>query len=242
MDVTNRIAAVVVSLLVMFLAFLVIMLAWGAPDESIKRIADLAGYLGDHNTDAVKALVTFGGLIVMLLGLTVIIFELAPPETGSVKVAKVGSGDARIGTDEIAQRLEDELRGIPHLQHLEARVSARGSRASLKLELYVEPDADLAQTANEACTRAREVVEGRMGVELDAPPRADVHYGERARDAREATAPPRPAAAAPTSTPSWRPAGSSADNPASTSVQPASSSGPVHEASPTAHEDQPSGA
>jgi hypothetical protein len=26
--------------------------------------------------------------------------------TGSVKLAKVGSGDARIGTDEISQRLE----------------------------------------------------------------------------------------------------------------------------------------
>jgi len=43
MDVTNRIAAVVVSLLLMFVAFLVIMLAWGAPDESINRLADLKG-------------------------------------------------------------------------------------------------------------------------------------------------------------------------------------------------------
>jgi hypothetical protein len=59
MDVTNRIAAVV-SLLLMFVAFLVIMLAWGAPDESINRLADLSRLPNDHNTNAVKALITFG--------------------------------------------------------------------------------------------------------------------------------------------------------------------------------------
>ena len=249
MDVTNRIAAVVGSLLLMFVAFLVIMLAWGAPDESINRLADLSSYLNDHNTNAVKALITFGALIFMLLGLTIIIFELAPPESGSVKLAKVGSGDALIGTDEISERLEDELRNIPRLQDLQAQVSSRGSRAEVKLELYVDAGADLAQTANEACARAREIVEGRMGVELDAAPRAQVHYREGPTSRREDTAPPRPAVEAPLSTPSWRPAGSGAipsDHPASSSPPPgdqsASTSGPVHETSPTAHEDQPSGA
>jgi hypothetical protein len=240
MDVTNRIAAVVFALLIMFLAFLVIMLAWGAPDESIKRIADLSGYLSDHNTNAFQALITFGALIVMLLGLTVIIFELAPPDTGSVKVAKVGAGDARIGTDEISERLHEELRSIPHLQDLEVQVRSRGNRADLRLELYVDPGADLTQTASEACTRAREIVEGRMGVELDAPPKANVHFGEGGSPPE--THADRQPVETPPSTPSWRPAGSPAQDPIPASVQPASSGGTVHEASPTAHEDQPSGA
>jgi len=238
MDVTNRTAAVIASLLLIFVAFLVILLAWQAPDESIKRIADFSGFLRDHNTDAAKLLVTFGGLIFMLLGMIVIIFELAPPQTGSVKVAKVGSGDARIGTDQISQRLEDELRGIAHLRDIEAKVSSRGNRADVKLELYVDTGADLAQTTNEACGRAREIVEGRMGVELEAAPRAEIHYREQ-HDGRERSVQPREAAPAPTNTPSWRPAEPA---PAASSDQPASTSGSLHEASQTAHEDQPTGA
>jgi len=223
MDVTNRTAAVVLSLLLIFAAFLVILLTWGATDESIKRIADLSGFLSDHNTNPSKLLVTFGCLIFMLLGVAIIIMELAPPETGSVKVAKVGSGEARIGTDEISHRLEQELRGINGLREIEARVSSRGSRADVLLELEVDSGVDLAQTANEACSRARQVVEGRLGVELDSAPKARLHV----RDGGPQKA---AVASAPIDTPSWRPAEPAPDSSATVS-------GAVHEASAT-NEDQ----
>src|ERR1700694_3034424 len=129
MDETNRIAAIVFALLLMFLALIVILLAWGSPDESIKRLADLANYLHNHNTNATKLLITFGALIFVLLGLTVIIFELMPPQTSSVKVTKAGAGEVRIASDEITRRLEDELRAVPRLRNVEARVSSRGPRA-----------------------------------------------------------------------------------------------------------------
>jgi hypothetical protein len=235
MDETNRAGAILASVFLICLALIVILLAWGRPDESITRIADLSNFLGDHNTDATKLLITFGGLIVVLLGLTVVIFELAPPQTGSVRVAKVGSGEARIGTDEITRRLEDELRTVPRLRGAEARVFSRGSRAEVRLELYVDTEADVAQTANEAIQRTREIVESRMGVELDSPPKAEVHYSEQPGGKSRPMAASAPLTAAP-STPSWRPAESntaSSDEP--------SSSGPVHEASKATHEDQPSG-
>jgi hypothetical protein len=245
MDETNRVAAIFLSLLLMSCALLVILLAWGAPDESIKRIADLASYLNDHNTNATQLLVTFGALIFVLLGAMVIIVELAPPQGGSVKIAKVGSGDARIGTDEIARRLEEELRAVPRLRSVEATVSSRGSRAGVKLDLVVDTEADVAEAAGQAIQRARDIVETRMGVELDAPPRAEVHYGEEAASKRA----PVGSAPAPASTPSWQP---SASNPARTNDiaprpmpqtdQTTSASEPIHEASSSAHEDRPSGA
>lgn len=245
MDETNRVAAIVLSLLLIFCALLVILLAWGAPDESIKRIADLSSYLNNHNTTAIQLLVTFGALIFVLLAAAVIIVELAPPQTGSVKVAKVGVGDARIDTDEIRRRLEDELRAVPRLRGIEARVSSRGSRADVKLDLVVDTEADVAQTAGEAIQRTRDIVETRMGVELESPPRAEVHYSEESGSKRAPVAP----VPAPVSTPSWRPAVSTpaptddiAPRPMPPNDQPASTSGSVHEASSTAHEDRPSGA
>jgi hypothetical protein len=226
MEETNRVAAVFVSLLLIFVALLVVLLTWQAPDQSIERIADLAGYLDDHNTAATQMLITFGALILALIGLTVIIVEIAPPETGSVKVAKVGTGEARIGTDEIARRLEDELRLVPRLRGVEARVSSRGTRADLRLDLFVDSEADVTQAANDAIQRARDIVETRMGVELEAPPRAEVHFSEES--SKRVTAPAH--------TPSWQPTATPA------AQQPSSSSGLDHEASSTVSEDRPAGA
>lgn len=230
MDETNRIAAIILSLLLMFCALIVILLAWGAPDDTITRIADLANYLNDHNTTATQLLVTFGALIFVLLAAIVIIVELTPPQTGSVKIAKVGAGEARMGTDEIARRLEEELRAVPRLRSVEATVSSRGSRADVKLDLVVDTEADVAEAASQAIQRARDIVETRMGVELDAPPRAEVHYSD---DGSSKRAP----VASSVSTPSWQPAA-----PNSSPVEQPITTGPIHEASSSAHEDRPSGA
>ena len=235
MDLTNRVMAVGVALLWMFLFLVVILLAWGAPDDSIKRLADLAGYLGDHNNTPAKLIVTFGGLIFVLLGAIVVIFEVMPPQSGSVKVAKVGSGEASIGTDEIVARLEEELRSVAQVQQVSASVSGRGAKADVNLELHVSPEADLTYTSEEACRRARKLIEGRMGVELAAPPRAQLHYRElhvtRPQHASSSIMSPPPA---PSSSPTMPPVASTETDPSSTS--------PTHEATEAAHEDRPASA
>jgi hypothetical protein len=174
-------------------------------------------------------LITFGALIVFLLGLVVIIFEIMPPQTGSVKVTKVGSGDVRIDTSEVERRLHEELRSVPRLRAVEARVSARNSRADVRLRLSVDNEADVAVTASAAVDRARALVEERLGLELESPPRADVRFTDETKQDRAAANQP---------TPSWQPA----PPPISHKEQPISSSG-VHEATPaTTQEDRPTGA
>ena len=49
MDQTNRVLIVGAALLWIFALLVIILLAWGSPDESIEQLADLAGYLEDHN-------------------------------------------------------------------------------------------------------------------------------------------------------------------------------------------------
>jgi hypothetical protein len=191
MDVTNRVLIIGAALLWIFVIFVVILLAWGAPDDSIIRIQDLGGYLEDHNNTAAKMIITLGGLIFALLALMIIIIELAPPESGQLAVTKVGSGEARIGTDEIALRLEEELRQVPQLMQVQAAVIGRGSKAEVKLDLHVAPQADLALVAEEACHRAQQLVEGRMGVALTGQPKAELHYRELQVTRDEA--PPAPA-------------------------------------------------
>ena len=178
MDVTNRTIIVGGSLVGVFLVLLVILLAWGAPDQSIERLGDFANYLGKHNSTGTKLVITLGGMILVLLAGLLIIFELAPPETGSVRIRTSRTGDAGIATDEVVQRLEDELRPLPSLSGVQANIAARGRKAEVSLDLFVGAQADLAATTEEALRRTRELVEGRMGIELEKPPHAEIHYRE----------------------------------------------------------------
>jgi hypothetical protein len=178
MDLTNRVLIVGAALLWIFVVLLIILLAWGAPDESIARLADLTGYMDDHNATGAKLIITFGGLILAVAAVIVIIFELAPPETASLRVGNVGAGEAHISTDETARRLEEELRALPQISDVAVKVLARGRQAAVSMDLHVTPEADLAATSEEACRCARRLIEQRMAVEMKQPPRAQLHYRE----------------------------------------------------------------
>lgn len=178
MDLTNRILIIGGALLWIFIVLIIILLAWGAPDEGIDRIGDLAGYLNDHNDTPAKLIVTLGGIVLALLAAIIVIIEVAPPEGGSLKVSNVGSSDARIPTDEVAHLLESELRQLPQLDDVKAVVQARGDKAEVSLDLHVGPEADIAATVETACNRASELLSHRIGVALARPPRAQLHYKE----------------------------------------------------------------
>jgi hypothetical protein len=264
MDVTNRVLIIGASLLWIFIIFVIILLAWGAPDESITRILDLGDYLNDHNNNAAKLIITFGGLIFALIALMIIIIELAPEQTGQLAVTKVGSGDARIGTDEIALRVEEELRAVPQLAQVQATVIGRGQKAEVRLDLQVSPQADLALVAEEACHRAQQLIEGRMGVGLTGRPKADLHYRElqvarpETPAVTEKAAAPSTAPAGPTSSytgwerlPSQQPTPAEqqqAPSPTAGSAPgpfappPATPSGAPHDIAETASDDRPAGA
>lgn len=218
MDVTNRTIIVGGALIAIFFVLLVMLLAWYAPTESIDRLADLSGYLDDHNNNGSKLIITFLGLILVLLAGLVIVFEIAPPESGSIRVAKAGSGAVRIGSDEVVQQIENDLGTMIQLSGVQAAVEPRGRKAAVKLELYVTAEADIASTTDDAIRRARELLEGRMGIELDGPPNVKIHYREL-RVAQPAT-PPTPSASEPA--------------PAPPSAQPAHESTEQREDAPTA--------
>ncbi len=176
MDLTNRALIIGVSLVWIFLVMVVVLLAWAAPEDSIERIRDLAVYLEDHNETSTQLIITFGGLILILLGLVLMIYEASPPSAGSLRVMLTGGGTARIDADEAARRVEEELRIMPQLREVHAEVVSRGDKAEVSLQLQVGEEADLTATTEEACGRARQLLEERMGVTLSRPPHASLFY------------------------------------------------------------------
>ena len=208
-DLTNRIISVAFAFLFMFAIFIVILLVWTSPDESITRIRDLANYLDNHNNTEAKLIITFGGLILILLATLLVIFELVSPESTTLVVQQVGSGKAEISADEVVLRIEEELRAAPQIDQVQATIIGRGKKAEVSLSLHVAPEANLATTVEEACKRATELLEGQMGIVLAKPPAAEVHYRELRVSGQQ---PSQPAAPSSASTPS-------ADQPPTTEAQ-----------------------
>ena len=178
LDQINRAVIAIAALLVAFAALIIVLLAWAEPGATIGRIEDFAGYLRDHNNNDAKLILSLGALVVLLLMAGVMIIELTPSPTQKMRLRNVKAGTATLSTVEIAARIEDEVSRLPHIAKSQAIVAAKGDKVEVVLDLQVEPGADLARTADEACSRAHALVEGTMGVPLARLPRARMHYRE----------------------------------------------------------------
>jgi hypothetical protein len=177
-DRLNRFVIVVLALAGIFAALVVALLAWGAPDESIVRVADLARWLDRHNSTESRTIVALSSAVVALLLLTAIVVEFTPAPARKMRLRNVRAGEAVITTHEIAVRINAQVAAAPHVAACDAFVAAHRGRVEVTLDLHVEPGADLALTADDACGRTRALLESELGVELAAPPRARLHYRE----------------------------------------------------------------
>jgi len=203
MNVANRVLVVFSALFFIFIVLLIILLAWAATPESIDRLGDLAEYMDAHDDNMSKLIVTLGGAVLILIALIVIIAELAPPVASTVAVREVKAGTAVLPTDAVARRIEQLVAEVAHVVSAKAKVIGRGRGVEVALELHVDPDSDLAATADEACRVVQDTLAQKMSVELSRPPHVHLHYEElRLAKAKAATpAAPQPAAAVAKETP-----------------------------------------
>lgn len=177
-DQINRFVIVIAAMMIAFAALAVVLLAWGAPGGSIDKIADVASFLERHNDRETKIIITLGASVAVLLMLTVIVLEIAPPADQRMRVRNLKSGEAAITTSEIARLIDAEARAIAEVATCTSAVIRRGTRVEVVLTLHVNAGADLSQTADAACRAAQSLVEERLGIELAARPRARLHYRE----------------------------------------------------------------
>jgi hypothetical protein len=179
MDIANRLAIVLLALLIMFAVAVVVLFTWAAAPQSVERLSDFVGFLDDHAEDnGSRVILTLGAAVVALLALVIVIVELTPPQAERVPVRDVRAGDALLSTDAIAQRLRQEISAVPHVTQTKATVSARGKGVEVDLELHVDPETNLALTSEEACRAVENLLTNRLSVEMARPPRLNLRYSE----------------------------------------------------------------
>ena len=174
----NRLLIALLALTAIFFASLTILLAWTGPDSAIEQLGEAVIWLDDHNDSDGRLILTLACIVVILLSLTVLILELAPARSSAMPVRNVTSGTANITTAEIAARINAGVEAVAHVAGCETAVTRRGKKVEVVLDLHVDPGADLAHTADEACRHAHLLVEQELGIELASMPRARLHYRE----------------------------------------------------------------
>jgi len=224
MDIANRLAIVLLALLIIFAVAVVVLFTWAAAPESVERLSDFVGFLDDHaEDDGSRVILTLGAAVVALLALVIVIVELTPPQAERVPVRDVRAGDALLSTDAIAQRLRQEISAVPHVTQTKATVSARGKGVEIDLELHVDPETNLALTSEEACRAVENLLTNRLSVEMARPPRLNLRYSEL----RLAGAPAGVASSAPPATEEPPAETAAADPPEEPATQGAEVEGPV---------------
>ncbi len=202
MNLINRIVVTFVLLLLAGAAISIIALAWTIPTDSIDWLRDAVTWLGDNNEDMQKVLLTTAGALVALVALSALVLEYAPSAGPAVRVTDVKAGEAVLTSAAIGQRVEEEVRAVEHIAEVRASIRPRRKGVEVFLDLHVDPQANLATVADEACEAARRVLSEKVHVELAKPPSVRLHYRElrlqRAMQGRQpeppASPPPPPVA------------------------------------------------
>jgi hypothetical protein len=177
MNETNRLILTLLAGLWIILMAVIIFLAWAAPDDAVDRIGDFAEFLDDNNTNAGKLIVTLAALAAAVLGLLVIIVELAPEdEPKDLRVEQAGATTI-VPADALRMRLEEALLGLPEVTAARSKVWSRSKGIAAELNLTVTPEANVSHVTQEAARVVVDTVQTDLGLPVAGIPTVKIAFG-----------------------------------------------------------------
>jgi hypothetical protein len=177
MDSSNRLLIVFCACAWIVVLAVIIFLTWAAPDRTISRLGDFVQFLRDNNTDAGKLVVTLAALAAGIIGLLVIVVEVAPDaEPKDLRVEQAGS-TLVIPADALRLRLEEALLMLPDVTTARVHVWTRDKGIATSLELTVPPGVNLASVTQEAVRVVAEVIQTDLGLPVSGVPPVKIAFG-----------------------------------------------------------------
>lgn len=165
MNVFNRII-VVLLLLISVPALLILIGIVVFPLQSADVIAALVGGLRNISTTT-RFLIIVASVLLLIVDIGLLWFELRQSTTSrTVRIKQVTGGEAEMSTESIEGRLAYNIDQLPDVIRVSPSVSGRGKGVEVILDVETRPDVDVPSKTEEVMNVAREVVEGRMGLEL----------------------------------------------------------------------------
>lgn len=198
MDTTNRLFIVLCAAAWIVAMGVIIFLTWAAPDRTIDRLGDFVEFLGNNDTDAGKLVITLAAIASSILGLLIIVVEVAPDEDPKDLRIEQAGATMIVPADALRMRLEEALlNNIPGVTAARSRVWTRDRGVAVDLELTVAPSANVSQVTQDAVNVVVDAIQADLGLPVSGLPRVKIAFGGSRVVRPEAPAPaPAPFAAA----------------------------------------------
>jgi hypothetical protein len=177
MDSSNRLFIVFCACAWMVAMAVIIFLTWAAPDRTINRLGDVVQFLSDNNTDAGKLVVTLAALAAGIIGLLVIVVEVAPDAEPKDLRVEQGGATLVIPADALRLRLEEALLMLPDVTAARTHVWPRDKGIATSMELTVPPGVNVGSVTQEAVRVVVEVIKTDLGLPVSGVPPVKIAFG-----------------------------------------------------------------
>lgn len=178
MNETNRTAIVLLAALWIVLMAVAIFLTWAAPGDIIEALGDLVQDMDKNNDTAGRLIVTLGALALAVLGLLVIVLELAPEdEERELRVRQAGSTTI-VPARALKSRLEEALTLLPDVNGARARVYTKDNGIATNLDLGLKPRSSVAHVTQEASRIVVDIIQTELGLPVAGLPNVRVSFGD----------------------------------------------------------------
>jgi len=178
MNEANRTAIVLLAAFWIVVMAIAIFLTWAAPDDVIDALGDIVQEMDDNNDTAGRLVVTLGALALTVLGLLVIILELAPEdEERELRVRQAGTTTI-VPAQALRARIEEALVALPDVSSARARVWTKDNSIATNLELGLKTPANLANVTQESSRVVVDIIQTELGLPVAGLPSVRVSFGE----------------------------------------------------------------
>jgi hypothetical protein len=239
MDTTNRLFIVLCASAWIVAMAVIIFLTWAAPDRTIDRLGDFVEFLGNNDTDAGKLVVTLAAIAAGILGLLIIVVEVAPDEDPKELRIEQAGATMIVPADALRLRLEEALLNeIPDVTAARSRVWTRDRGVAIDLNLTVAPGGNVAHVTQNAVNVVVDAIQTDLGLPISSVPRVKIAFGG-SRVVRPAATVPEPTPVVEPSAPPGAPMSVVQTTDERVSSPPPATTTPVPEASAPINADTP---
>jgi hypothetical protein len=193
MDTSNRLFIVLCAAAWIVAMGVIIFLCWAAPDRTIDRIGDFSEFLGNNNTDAGKLVITLAAIAAAILGLLIIVVEVAPDDDPKDLRIEQAGATMIVPADALRMRLEEALiNNIPDVTAARSRVWTRDRGVAIDLDLTIAPGANVSQVTQDAVNVVVDSIQSDLGLPVSGVPRVKITFGGSRVVRATATSPTTP--------------------------------------------------
>lgn len=177
MNEANRTAIVLLAAFWIVLMVTVLFLTWAAPDDVVEALGDIVQEMDKNNDTAGRLIITLGTLALAVLGLLLIVLELAPEdEERELRVQQAGATTI-VPAQALRLRLEEALALLPEVTTAKARVWTKDNGIATNLELGLKTRANVANVTQESSRVVVDIIQTELGLPVAELPSVRVSFG-----------------------------------------------------------------